>query len=76
MIHFVGDFEVRQHFLNLFGKFVWGEAHCVDVVGAALQRLRRGFKDFQGGPQAVVYTVQNEKKNWEVSKVNLTLGNK
>lgn len=59
-IHFVGDLEVRQDFLYLLGKLVRCEAHRVDVVGAARQCLRRSFKDLQGGPQAVIYSAQNE----------------
>lgn len=76
MIHFVGDLEVGQNFLYLLGKLVWGEAHRVDVVGAAQQRLHRGFKDLQGGPQAVVYTAQTKKKIKEDSNVNITQRNK
>lgn len=68
VIHFVSDLEVGQDFLYLFSKFVWGEACRVDVVCATQQRLSRSFKDFQGGPQAVVYTAQEKKRNKEKNK--------
>lgn len=53
-IHFVGDLEAGQDFLYLLGEFMRGEAHGVDVVGAADQRFRRGLQDLQGGPVTVV----------------------
>lgn len=52
-INAVGDLEVRRVLAERQGQLFGGEAHGVDVVGPHGQALRRGFHDFQCGPEAV-----------------------
>lgn len=60
-IHIVGDFEVRQDFLDLTGEVLRSEAHGIDVVGAADERVGRSLQELQSGPDAVIWAGEADR---------------
>lgn len=63
-VDLIRDLKVGQLFLDLVCKFLWSEAHGIDVVGAHTERFRRRLHHLQRGSQTVINVHHGQPCIW------------